>query len=280
MVWSGSPVEATRLLVAEAERCSEHDPALAAAMLADAANACTVTNSYHRAEALACRAVALLGDRQRAGGARARAGDARLGARAARKGSARATGAARRPSGWPRASIRSVRTGRGCTCCCSRASRSGELERARARRARPLCDARRDAGALATLGGALVVAADAAFRLGDWDAADERGARGDPRRRRHRPARWHGYALTHARRLAGARGHPEEARDGRSRPRSRIAESAGMRSGQRFAHGALGFVELSSGRVDEAIAELETVERHRGGLGARASRRSCRGRPT
>ena len=46
-----------------------------------------------------------------------------------------------------------------------------EFEQARAK-CLELCQRARDAGALGALSGALQVAADTTFRLGDWDAAD------------------------------------------------------------------------------------------------------------
>src|SRR5262249_27850787 len=50
LVWRGRPVEAIRLLVEEAKLAAPRDPALAAAMLADAANGATTTNQYLEAE--------------------------------------------------------------------------------------------------------------------------------------------------------------------------------------------------------------------------------------
>jgi DNA-binding CsgD family transcriptional regulator len=258
MVWSGRPAEATRALVAEAERAVGHDRALAAAMLADAANGCTVTNAYHRAEALAHRAVALLGDE---GDPLARAPVlAMLGwvlvlrgkAPRARPALSEAERLAEEldPLGphWPwRHLLLLARIP------------LGDLERARAESA-ALCERARDAGALATLGGTLIVAADVALRLGDWDAADAAALEairvaGDTGQHA-----WHGYALSIRTRLAGARGLEKE---GRSAARSAlaIAESEGMRSGLRFVHGAHGFLELSVDHVDEAIAKLEAVDR-------------------
>jgi hypothetical protein len=89
---------------------------------------------------------------------------------------------------------------------------------------------------------------------------------------------WHGCGLTLYARLAGACGRPTEGCEA-AQAALAIAESAAMRSGQRFSHGAMGFVELSSGRVDEAIAELETVEQIVDGSGL-DDPRSCRGRRT
>ena len=258
MVWSGSPGEATSLLVSEAERTVEHDPALAATMLADAANGCTNTNAYLRAEALARRAVALLGDdgdpqtrapvlallgwvlvlRGKAPGARPVLSEAeRL-----------AHGLDQLGPHWPwlhlllRARIP-----------------LGDLEQARSE-CETLCERAREAGALATLGGGLLVAADVALRLGDWDVADATtleairvaGDTGQPA--------WHGFALATRARLLAARGLEAESREA-TRTALGIAESEGISSGLRFVYGAYGFLELSLGRVDAAIEQLEAVER-------------------
>ncbi len=258
MVWSGSPVDATRLLVAEAERCSREDPALAAEMLADAANACTVTNSHRRSEALACRAVALLGDDGEPeargavlamlGWALVLRGKAPLGRPVL--GQAEQLAAGLDPLGphWPWLHLLLLAR-----------IPLGELERARSESA-DLCERARDAGALATLGGTLIVACEVAFRLGDWDAAE--AAAGEAIRVAGDTGQhaWHGYGLTLSARIAGARGRAREARAAGEAALA-IADAAAMRSGQRFGHAALGFVALSSGRTDEAIAELETVER-------------------
>src|SRR5262245_7165763 len=62
LVWRGRPAEAARVLVEQAGLVAPRQPALAALMLADAANAATTTNRNPEAERLARRAVTLLGD--------------------------------------------------------------------------------------------------------------------------------------------------------------------------------------------------------------------------
>lgn len=258
MIWSGSPAEAMDLLVAEAERAAEHDPVLGAMMLADAANGAANTNSYHRAEALALRAVTLLEDD---GEDSARAAVlAMLGWVLVLRGKAPQArpvlGQAERlaqgldPLGphWPWLHL-FLRT----RCPLE------DLERARTDSA-AICARASDAGALATLSSALIVAADAEFRLGRWDAADAAtleairvtGDAGQPASR--------GVALSTRARLTAARGLEEESR-GAARSALGIAESLGFSAGLRYVHGALGFLELSFDRVAEAIAEFEAVER-------------------
>ena len=264
MVWSGSPAEATSLLVSEGERAAAHDPVLAAAMLADAANGCTATNAYLRAEELAERAVALLPPD--------------------------AEPAARAPViamlGW--ALVLRGKTPR-ARALLDEATRLaapfnelgpqwpwlhlllrtrvplGDFAGARAD-GLALCDRAREAGALATLGGALPVAADAALRLGDWGTADAAAVEAMRVAAETGQESWHGYALTVHARLAAARGDADAARDAGTTAVG-IAESCGIRSGLRFAWAALGFLELSLERIDDAIAELEQIEQLVAGSG-------------
>ena len=51
-----------------------------------------------------------------------------------------------------------------------------------------LCERAREAAALGVLSGALLVSADVAFRLGDWEAGGAARDRGDSHRRRNKPA--------------------------------------------------------------------------------------------
>jgi DNA-binding CsgD family transcriptional regulator len=257
LAWQ-SPVEAIAELVAEAQRAAVHDRVLAAAMLADAAHANAEANDYHRAERLAREAVELLGN---AGGATDRAPVlTMLGWMLALRGRAPEARplllTARRlaqdldPLGphWPwmhvllRARIQLE-----------------ELEQARAESA-ALCERAGKAGALTTLAGALLVAAEVAYRLGDWPAADELTleavrASGDI----GQSAFW-GFAICTRARLAAARGLEAESREAMNEVTG-LPEATGITAGLMFVHGTLGFLALSAGHVDQAIAELETVER-------------------
>ena len=264
MVWSGSPAAATSLLEPEAQRAAGHDRALAATMLADAANGCTNTNAYGRAEALARRAVELLDD--------------------ASDPSARAAVLAMH--GWTLVLRGEVPRARPVLDRAERLAEGldplgphwpwlhlllrariplGEFERARDESAE-LCRRARDAGALATLGGALLVAADVAVRLGDWEEADrlaEEALRvaGDS----GHPA-WRGFVLCTRARMDAARGREAASREALAAALA-VAEQEGISSGLRFVHGTRGLLELSLGRVDAAIAELELVERLVAGSG-------------
>jgi len=106
----------------------------------------------------------------------------------------------------------------------------------------------------------LLVAADTAFRLGDWDAADAAavetvqvaGEVGQPA--------VVGWVLTIRARILAAQGRPA---DGRAAAQGalRIAETARISAGLGDMHAALGFLELGLNRTGAAICELETVGR-------------------
>ncbi|MGH2943427.1 MAG: helix-turn-helix transcriptional regulator, partial [Solirubrobacteraceae bacterium] len=264
MVWSGSPLEAKDLLIAEAERTRGRDAVSASAMLADAANACTVSNAFYQAEELAQRAVTLRGDGgdplTRApllamlGWALLLRGKAPRARPLLREAEALAEGVD--PLGlhgpWQHLLLLARLP-------------LGELERAHVQSA-ALSRRARDAGALAILAPTLVVLAEAAYRLGDWEAAtaatrEAIAVAGDSRQHS-----WHGYALSIRTRLAGAGGRPAEGQRA-ARAALGIVRAQHIPSGSRFVHGALGFLELSRERIDAAIAELETVERMAEGSG-------------
>ena len=258
LIWSGRASEATSLLVTEGEAVTDDSPQLAATMLADAASGEMTINSHVRAERLARRAVDLLG----AGGDPS----ARLAvlatfawvltlrgltpeARPALAEAARlADGLDGLGSDWPWIHLL-LRT----------QVAVGDFETAQ-RSGSELCERAYQAGALATLSGALLVSADAAFRLGDWPAADAGtlhavrvGAEaGQPALR--------GFALVTRARLLAAEGREEESLGVASEALA-IADSTGISSGLRFVHAARGFLELSLDRVSEAIEALETVAR-------------------
>ena len=258
LVWRGRPAEAIRLLVEQARLAAPRDPALAAAMLADAANGATTTNQYLDAERFARRAVGLV------------RGSADPNARApvltvlgwvltlrGRGPEARPVldEAARLAEGidelgphWPwlhlllRARIP-----------------HGEFERAQAESAALAAHAR-EAGALAMLSGAQLIAADVAFRLGDWDSADELTLETIRLAGETAQPLMEGFALSTRARLTAARGHDEESRAA-ALAALEIAESRGVTTGLRFVRAALGFLHLGLDRVDEAVAELEAAER-------------------
>ena len=264
MVWSGRPEEAVRLLEREAQGAARHDRVLAAAILADAANGCTNANAYLRAEALARRAAELLGD---AGDPQARAcvltvlgwilvlrGQAPDGRRVLE--TARRIARDLDPLGehWPWLHVQ------------LRALIPLEaLEQARAE-STVLIRRAGDAGALTTLAGALLVAAEAHYRLGDWVAADRDTAAAVRVTGDTRQVAWRGFALCTRARLLAAQGRERESR-AMVGEALETAQTHAISSGLRFVHGTLGFGALSAGRPAEAVTELEAVERIVAGSG-------------
>jgi DNA-binding CsgD family transcriptional regulator len=264
LIWRGRGAEATPLLVEQASRVAPRSPMLAAVMLSDAANGATGINSYLEAERLARRATELLGDARDPAvrGAvlmmrgltlvlRGKAPEARPVLTEAFR---LADGLDPLGPDWPWLHIL-LRTH----------IPLGEFEQARDQNAE-LCRRAEDAGALATLCSARLILADAAFRLGDWEAADAAARQtirlaGDVGQRHMA-----GWALTIRTRILGAQGRPEESRAAAAAALA-IAESDRISTGLRFVHGALGFLELGLDRVDAAISELETVERLTEGSG-------------
>jgi DNA-binding CsgD family transcriptional regulator len=258
MLWLGQGADALPLLVEQAGLAAPRLPALAAAMYSDAANGATMIGSYLEAERLAWRAAGLLhdgADPALRGAVLAMLGWAlilRGKASRARRVLAEAAriGEALDPLGpdwlWMHLVLR-------CDVPL------GEFEQARAE-SLELCQRAREAGALAALGGMLLVAADTAFRLGDWDAADTAaleairvaGEVGQPA--------IVGWVLTIRVRILAAQGRHEEARAA-AQAGLRIAEADRISAGLRYIHAALGFLELGLDRTGAAISELETVER-------------------
>jgi DNA-binding CsgD family transcriptional regulator len=256
MAWSGSVREAAGLLVEGADRVLVVAPDVAAVMLADAAAASTARNDYHGAAALVTRATALLGDGMEphirahvltiTGWVRLLRGDG-PGARDTLT-RARTLAAGADPLGpaghWLHFLVRARIA-------------AGELECALTE-SLALCDQAREAGALSALGGALAVAADASLRLGQWAATDALTREAIRIASDTRQHVWHGYALTFAAWLAAARGDVAKARL-LGAEAGALAEA--IPTGLRYVHGAMGFLALGQDRVDDAIAELETVER-------------------
>jgi len=106
----------------------------------------------------------------------------------------------------------------------------------------------------------LLVAADTAFRLGDWDAADAAAVEAVQVAGEVGQPAVVGWVLTIRARILAAQGRPA---DGRAAAQAalRIAETARISAGLRYVHAALGFLELGLDRTGAAICELETVGR-------------------
>jgi DNA-binding CsgD family transcriptional regulator len=258
LVWRGRPAEAIRLLVEQARLAAPRDPALAAAMLADAANGATTTNQYLDAEKFARRAAALVRESDDPNARapvltvlgwvltlRGRGAEARP---VLEEAARLAEGLDELGSHWPwlhlllRARIP-----------------HGEFERAQSECAALAAHAR-EAGALAMLTGAQMIAADVALRLGDWDSADELTLETIRLTGETAQPLMEGWVLITRARLTAARGRDEESRAA-ALAALEIAESRGVTTGLRFVHTALGFLHLCLDRVDDAVAELEAAER-------------------
>lgn len=136
---------------------------------------------------------------------------------------------------------------------------TGELEEARTQ-GLAVCARARETGALATLGGALVVAADAAYRLGEWTLAEAATAEALQVAADTGQHIVHGYAQTFRARLAAARGEEAQSRQALATALG-IAQAEAISSGLKFVHGTLGFLELSLDHPGAAITELAEVER-------------------
>jgi DNA-binding CsgD family transcriptional regulator len=258
LVWRGRSAEATPLLVDQARQVAPRWPVLAAVMLADAANGATNTGSYLEAERLVRAAAGLLcdGDDPAVRGAVLGVLGWTLTLRGkapqARQVLAEAAGLAVGRDwlgpdwSWLHLLLRSQIP-------------LGEFEQARAE-SLELCRRAREAGALAALSGLALVAADTAFRLGDWEVADAAALEAIQVAGEVAQPAVAGWALTIRARILAAQDHPEESRAA-ARMALEIAQSGRIGAGLRFAHAALGFLELGLDRVDAAICELETVER-------------------
>jgi DNA-binding CsgD family transcriptional regulator len=258
ILWSGGAETAADLLAAEAERAVARDPQHAAAMFADAAAACAALGQCRRALAVAERAAALLGD----GGEPA----VRVHVLAVLSWGLVLRG--QTPRALP--VLDEVERLAGAIDLLSPAAQSvllalnmrlptGELERARDA-GLAICQRAREAGAIGALPNPLVFAADAAYRLGDWALTDSWTGEALGVAEETGQYNWLGHALLVRGRLDAARGREEES--GRAaRTAIALSESRNLASGLVFARAILGFLALGLERVDEAIAELETVER-------------------
>jgi DNA-binding CsgD family transcriptional regulator len=258
MVWAGSVEPAARLLEDEADRAAPDDRILAARMLADAAAAHTATGEYRLAERLAARATGMLGaDGDAVARAHVLAVSAYVLALRGRTGRAADALAAAQTLA---AGIDPLLPGQMWLHLIERTLVPiGELHRARDD-AITRCGRARDAGAITTLAGSLVVAADAAFRLGDWVLADEASHEAVHVAQDAGQAIWYGMALTLRARLAAARGDQDGSRSAIDTAGA-IADGHAIASGYRLVDGALGFLEIGLRRVPETIAALERVAR-------------------
>ncbi|MGH2749647.1 MAG: AAA family ATPase [Actinomycetota bacterium] len=258
MLWSGHAKAAAELLVREAERAAPENPLQAAGMLADAAMANAATGDCRRVLALAERAGALLGD---SGDAPTRAHVlAVLSWALTLRGEVHRARPVLDEAGRLAADIDPLSpTAQSMLIAINARLPTGEFERTLAE-CLGICERAREAGALGALPIPLNVAADAAYRVGNWDLTDAATREGFLAAEESGQLNWMAFALIIRARLAAARGDEQTSKQTSLRSLS-IAESRGLASGLMFARAALGFLELGLERIDEAVGELEAAER-------------------
>jgi len=112
-----------------------------------------------------------------------------------------------------------------------------------------------------------LLAADSAFRLGDWDVAEQEAEAAVAIAQHSGQNGPLSIALVVQARILAARGHDDEAAAGFERA-VQIARPPGYGSTVIWAHAARGFMHLARGRATDAIAELEECGRlsHAAGL--------------
>ena len=256
-MWSGDVVKAGASLEHAAEGLAAADPTLAAGALADASMAAAATGDCREALRRAERAAALLGD----GPSDARASVAGvLGWALALRGQVAQARPLLAETERLAASI-DPRAPLALTLIMSLNVRILTEDHAGARRqALAMVAALREAGSLSAQPMPLLVAADAALRLGEWDAAridfDEAveiaDATGQPGVKAH--------ALSMRARLDGAAGRESRARAAVDEALA-VAAPSGFGSVVLFAHASLGALELGLGRTEAALAALLEAQR-------------------
>ena len=256
--WSGEVVEAVELLVQSADGIAEANPPIAASILADAAFASSAAGDLAVTRELSERAYELMGDADdpmvRApvlailSWARILNGDSR-GARPLIAEALELIPAIEPLS--PPAQI--VYISLNCRLPFEDYERALEDHLA-------VADAARESGSLFALANPLCMVTQVAHRMGRWDGlmalCDEAVAAAEETTQ-WGPASFTG--ITRAR-LAAATGDEALCRADTTAAIS-LGESAGVASLPVYAHGALGFLELTLGNVDAAIDELEATER-------------------
>jgi DNA-binding CsgD family transcriptional regulator len=255
---AGDVLEAHRALVAEAGRVEATDPLHAATLLADAATTASSGGVATLALETAKRARELLGDD---GDATQRAHVlAVFGWSLALRGESPAARSVVEevdrllPGVDPRSpAVQSI------AFAINSRIPSEEYERA-GRDSRAIVAAAREAGFLGTVPFPLAVAADTAYRVGEWDTAEEEVSEAVHLAEETGQRASLSFALVVLARLAAARGEEERARDAVSRALE-LAERASMMSITAGGIGSLAFLELGLGRVDQAIGALEELRR-------------------
>ncbi len=119
--------------------------------------------------------------------------------------------------------------------------------------------AAREAGALGMFPYFQILIADCAYRMGDWDLAAAQIAQGIEGAEESAQRSSLSIGLAISARLSAARGEERAARAAATRG-AEIAEAHALGSSIGWCRATIGFLELTLGRADEAIAELEPLE--------------------
>jgi DNA-binding CsgD family transcriptional regulator len=251
-------IENHDLLTEEAERTAQLDPAMAAALHADAGVTACVGGDCRRALAAAERAIEIL-PRDAPPAARCQA-HSMLGMGLALAGRAAEARPALDEAGRLLAGVEPLSPAAQSIAFALHARVCTGQEPLLCEEVAGLADAARDAGTDGLLPYYQLVAADGAYRLGDWAsaaaAADEAVAIADDTSQRGPLS----IALVVRARVHAARGEETEARAAVERGIA-LAEPPGYGSTPIWGHAALGFLELGLGHTDAAIEQLEEAQR-------------------
>jgi len=257
-MWSGRVMEAMVLLERAADGAAATNPTMAALMLADASFACTASGDCGRSLALAERAAGLLEDESDPA--------ARAPVLAMYSWALVLRGESRRARPIMSEAMRLAAYldpfSPGAQLVCISINYRLPFEDYEGARADCLAAAAaaREAGSLYALPTPLVIAGHASWRLGRWDGLEELCSEAISAAEESDQWGPAAFAEVIRARLFAAQGRDADCRAAAASALG-LAESAGVGSLAVYAHGALGFLELSMGRVEAAIAELEHTER-------------------
>ena len=255
LVMKGRGEDGYELLVAEAERVRELDPARAAQMLAEAALDCLTSGNIAKATAAAragCAIAERVGPQAKTAIVATLADGLILGGEgpAARPLLLAILPLLRELDPLSAAGFQILPAAHAFSYLEEYAIAEELLDR--------LIAAARAASAPGALPWALVMRSELAFRSGRWPDAGADAAEAAELADGLGQAPVLAYALDCLARIAAASGEQATCRNDADRCLA-IAEATGLGPARTFAHATLGFLELGLGRIDEAITELEQV---------------------
>jgi DNA-binding CsgD family transcriptional regulator len=260
MLWSGDVAAAGALLVDEAARLDGDDRRRAGPLLADAATAFILLSDLHRGLELAERALALQSPdddpRERAHTLAAQGWALVLSGELAR--ARHALQEAERLAG-PLDPLAPTTASLLVAFHWRWRLPTGEFERV-LHESEQVVDRARAAGALGMLAHPLYSVAGAAYRLGDWTAADAAYREAEQTAAETGQHLLLGSVLASHARLTAGRGAEAESRQAGEAALA-LAEAQDLEGARAFAYATLGFLELSLERAPEAIGYLERATR-------------------